>query len=104
MHLQSVLYEILFHPLEEQVSASYTCIYLYFSSVLQIPQAVNFLIFLHCDCSGIMALCATSSYYDITEVATRILPNVVVLTIDPDRLHPANGLLFSYIPVEIVWF
>ncbi|KAF4350249.1 hypothetical protein G4B88_020462 [Cannabis sativa] len=34
--------------------------------------------------AGIMALCATSSYYDINEVATRILPNVVVLTIDPD--------------------
>ncbi|GKU98241.1 hypothetical protein SLEP1_g11270 [Rubroshorea leprosula] len=34
--------------------------------------------------AGIMALCATSSYYDITEVATRILPNVVILTIDPD--------------------
>ncbi|KAJ7973615.1 Protein kinase family protein with ARM repeat domain [Quillaja saponaria] len=34
--------------------------------------------------AGIMALCATSSYYDISEVATRILPNVVVLTIDPD--------------------
>ncbi|KAG4957731.1 hypothetical protein JHK85_044111 [Glycine max] len=35
--------------------------------------------------AGIMALCATSSYYDITEVATRILANVVVLTIDPNR-------------------
>ncbi|KAH9602245.1 hypothetical protein KSS87_009758 [Heliosperma pusillum] len=34
--------------------------------------------------AGIMALCATSSSYDISEVATRILPNVVVLTIDPD--------------------
>ncbi|XP_010252047.1 PREDICTED: probable inactive serine/threonine-protein kinase scy1 isoform X2 [Nelumbo nucifera] len=34
--------------------------------------------------AGIMALCATSSYYDTTEIATRILPNVVVLTIDPD--------------------
>lgn len=34
--------------------------------------------------AGIMALCATSSYYDITEIAMRILPNVVVLTIDPD--------------------
>ncbi|XP_038720856.1 probable inactive serine/threonine-protein kinase scy1 isoform X2 [Tripterygium wilfordii] len=34
--------------------------------------------------AGIMALCATGSYYDITEIATRILPNVVVLTIDPD--------------------
>ncbi|XP_021754954.1 probable inactive serine/threonine-protein kinase scy1 [Chenopodium quinoa] len=34
--------------------------------------------------AGIMALCATSSYYDISEIATRILPNVVVLTIDPD--------------------
>ncbi|KDP21639.1 hypothetical protein JCGZ_03310 [Jatropha curcas] len=34
--------------------------------------------------AGIMALCATSSYYDINEIATRILPNVVVLTIDAD--------------------
>lgn len=34
--------------------------------------------------AGIMALCATSSNYDINEIATRILPNVVVLTIDPD--------------------
>ena len=37
--------------------------------------------------AGVMALCATSSYYDATEIATRILPNVVVLTIDPDRLY-----------------
>ncbi|XP_022149841.1 probable inactive serine/threonine-protein kinase scy1 isoform X1 [Momordica charantia] len=34
--------------------------------------------------AGVMALCATSGYYDSTEIATRILPNVVVLTIDPD--------------------
>ncbi|GAY53938.1 hypothetical protein CUMW_152800 [Citrus unshiu] len=34
--------------------------------------------------AGVMALCATSSYYDINEVATRVLPSVVVLTIDPD--------------------
>ncbi|XP_031485145.1 uncharacterized protein LOC116254141 isoform X1 [Nymphaea colorata] len=34
--------------------------------------------------AGIMALSATSAYYDITEIATRILPNIVVLTIDPD--------------------
>ncbi|XP_019052793.1 PREDICTED: probable inactive serine/threonine-protein kinase scy1 isoform X2 [Nelumbo nucifera] len=34
--------------------------------------------------AGVMALCATSSYYDTAEIATRILPNVVVLTIDPD--------------------
>ncbi|KAF6143029.1 hypothetical protein GIB67_041097 [Kingdonia uniflora] len=34
--------------------------------------------------AGIMALSATSSYYDTTEIATRILPNIVVLTIDPD--------------------
>lgn len=34
--------------------------------------------------AGVMALCATSSYYDSTEIATRILPMVVVLTIDPD--------------------
>ncbi|KAA3453514.1 N-terminal kinase-like protein isoform X1 [Gossypium australe] len=35
--------------------------------------------------AGVMALCATSSYYDMTEIATRILPNIVVLIIDPDR-------------------
>uniref|UniRef100_A0A7N0TIA1 Protein kinase domain-containing protein n=1 Tax=Kalanchoe fedtschenkoi TaxID=63787 RepID=A0A7N0TIA1_KALFE len=34
--------------------------------------------------AGVMALCATSSYYDITEVATRVLPTLVVLTVDPD--------------------
>nr|XP_043631418.1 probable inactive serine/threonine-protein kinase scy1 [Erigeron canadensis] len=34
--------------------------------------------------AGIMALCATSSYYDVQEIAARVLPNVVVLTIDPD--------------------
>ncbi|XP_010540261.1 PREDICTED: probable inactive serine/threonine-protein kinase scy1 [Tarenaya hassleriana] len=34
--------------------------------------------------AGIVALCATSSYYDDTEIATRVLPNVIVLTIDQD--------------------
>ncbi|XP_071711478.1 uncharacterized protein [Rutidosis leptorrhynchoides] len=34
--------------------------------------------------AGIMALCATSSYYEAQEIAVRILPNVVVLTVDPD--------------------
>ncbi|CAI9287685.1 unnamed protein product [Lactuca saligna] len=34
--------------------------------------------------AGIMALCATSSYYEPQEIAARILPNVVVPTIDPD--------------------
>ncbi|KAF8085689.1 hypothetical protein N665_0650s0003 [Sinapis alba] len=34
--------------------------------------------------AGIVALCATSTTYDDTEIATRILPNVVVLTIDQD--------------------
>ncbi|KVI07084.1 Armadillo-like helical [Cynara cardunculus var. scolymus] len=37
--------------------------------------------------AGIMALCATSSYYDAQEIAARILPNVVVLIIDPDSFH-----------------
>ncbi|KAI4302035.1 hypothetical protein L6164_035255 [Bauhinia variegata] len=40
--------------------------------------------FPHARAAGIMALSATSSYYDTTEIATRILPNVIVLTIDPD--------------------
>lgn len=35
--------------------------------------------------AGIMALCATSAYYDMSEIATRVLPNIVVLTIDPDH-------------------
>ncbi|CAM8955388.1 unnamed protein product [Rhodiola kirilowii] len=34
--------------------------------------------------AGVMALCATSSYYDITEIATRVLPTLVVLTVDSD--------------------
>ncbi|PWA65021.1 protein kinase family protein with ARM repeat domain-containing protein [Artemisia annua] len=40
--------------------------------------------FPHARGAGLMALCATSSYYDAQEIAARILPNVVVLTIDPD--------------------
>lgn len=47
--------------------------------------------------SGIMALCATSSYYDVTEIATRILPNIVVLTIDPDRY-----LFFLFVGISLV--
>ena len=38
-----------------------------------------------CFMAGIMALSVTSSYYEVTEIATRILPNIVVLTFDPDR-------------------
>ncbi|KAK1283438.1 hypothetical protein QJS10_CPB21g01646 [Acorus calamus] len=34
--------------------------------------------------AGVMALTATSSYYDMTEIATRIMPNLAALTIDPD--------------------
>ncbi|PWZ32845.1 hypothetical protein Zm00014a_014315 [Zea mays] len=34
--------------------------------------------------AGIMALSVTGSYYEMTEIATRILPNIVVLTFDPD--------------------
>jgi hypothetical protein len=48
--------------------------------------------------AGVMALCATSSYYDINEIATRILPNVVVLTIDPDRLY-FLWMIFTYFSV-----
>lgn len=31
-----------------------------------------------------MALIATAEYYDAAEIATRILPHLVVLTADPD--------------------
>ncbi|KAL4189988.1 hypothetical protein AMTRI_Chr08g168240 [Amborella trichopoda] len=41
--------------------------------------------------AGVMALNATSAYYDVTEIATRILPNVVVLTIDPDSDVRSNA-------------
>jgi SCY1-like protein 1 len=34
--------------------------------------------------AGIMALMATTEYYDATEIATRILPHLVVLTVDSD--------------------
>ncbi|KAL3698434.1 hypothetical protein R1sor_012510 [Riccia sorocarpa] len=34
--------------------------------------------------AGIMALTATVQYYDATEIATRILPHLVVLTVDGD--------------------
>ena len=48
----------------------------------------------------IMALCATSSYYDVTEIATRILPNIVVLTIDPDRYLSS----FLFVTISLVFF
>jgi hypothetical protein len=41
-----------------------------------------------------MALSVTSSYYDMTEIATRILPNIVVLTFDPDRYGLLSFLYF----------
>ncbi|GBG89859.1 hypothetical protein CBR_g49707 [Chara braunii] len=34
--------------------------------------------------AGVMALMATAEYYDVVETATRILPSVMVLTMDPD--------------------
>lgn len=39
-------------------------------------------------CSGIMALMATAEYYDAAEIATRILPHLVVLTVDSDGYRP----------------
>jgi SCY1-like protein 1 len=44
--------------------------------------------------AGIMALSVTSSYYEMTEIATRILPNIVVLTFDPDRYNLYRSLYF----------
>lgn len=54
----------------------------YILMLLCMPLSINIIVYW----AGIMALCATSSSYDVNEIATRILPNVVVLTIDPDRL------------------
>eukprot|EP00850_Spirogloea_muscicola_P018631 SM000173S03000 [mRNA] locus=s173:126339:132282:+ [translate_table: standard] len=34
--------------------------------------------------AGIMAIMATKEYYEVSEIATRLLPSLVVLTIDPD--------------------
>lgn len=85
MHLLFVLCVI--HSLRPGVQVEYnnflnqllTVICLYHP----LSYSINYHIFM---VAGIMALCATSSYYDSTEIAARILPNVVVLTIDPDRL------------------
>ena len=57
----------------------------YLSKILEIWSASMYANQIYFSVAGIMALCATSSYYDINEIATRILPNVIVLTIDPDR-------------------
>lgn len=42
-----------------------------------------------------MALMATAEYYDATEIATRILPHLVVLTVDPDGYN-ASSTYFPY--------
>eukprot|EP00850_Spirogloea_muscicola_P019492 SM000191S05241 [mRNA] locus=s191:167738:173694:- [translate_table: standard] len=34
--------------------------------------------------AGVMAIMATKEYYEVSEIATRLLPSLVVLTIDPD--------------------
>lgn len=105
MHLLSVHYVILSHLPEEQVLefSLYPCIFLarFFlimfwgfdmcalnlslPSFSYIGQLFNSMRCKKIILAGIMALCATSSYYDSTEIATRILPNIVVLTIDPDK-------------------
>jgi hypothetical protein len=46
-------------------------------------------------CTGLMALVATSMYYDTMEIGTRILPSVVVLTVDVDRYCIAVDLLLN---------
>jgi hypothetical protein len=63
--------------------------------------------------AGIMALSVTSSYYEMTEIATRILPNIVVLTFDPDRyttsvskfslFHVSNHIT-CFVPVKSMCF
>ncbi|TYI83539.1 hypothetical protein E1A91_D05G300000v1 [Gossypium mustelinum] len=52
--------------------------------------------------AGVMALCATSSYYDMTEIATRILPNIVVLIIDPDSDVRSKAFQAVYQFLQIV--
>jgi glycerol-3-phosphate acyltransferase PlsY len=47
-----------------------------------------------------MALMATVEYYDATEIATRILPHLVVLTIDPDGYNS----FVAHIPLQFILF
>lgn len=67
------------------------CILFYFELIVFALQWVRYVIYKReitqrlWIVAGVMALCATSSYYDMTEIATRVLPNVVVLTVDADR-------------------
>ena len=95
MHLQSVHCVILSLLPEEQVymfivSFSYSWFwkcFLWFSKQFLFPGFLGVIkLIWNYVVAGVMALCATSSYYDMTEIATRILPNIVVLIIDPDRL------------------
>ncbi|GLJ36990.1 hypothetical protein SUGI_0749180 [Cryptomeria japonica] len=52
--------------------------------------------------AGVMALSATSAYYDPSEVATRILPNVVVLTVDPDSEVRSKAFEAIHLFLEIM--
>jgi len=40
-----------------------------------------------------MALMATAEYYDAAEIATRILPHLVVLIVDSDRYSSTSACL-----------
>jgi hypothetical protein len=61
---------------------------------------------------GIMALMATTEYYDATEIATRILPHLVVLTVDSDRYTRSSPMkymqnvdaLLIYLLVKVLSF
>ncbi len=61
---------------------------------------------------GIMALMATTEYYDATEIATRILPHLVVLTVDSDRYTHSSPMkymqnvdaLLIYLLVKVLSF
>ena len=85
MLLQFVHYAIHSLQQEEQVLQSVVFHQVEYPLVLLFYVTTNNMFFVFFVLTGIMAVCATSSYYDISEIATRILPNVVVLTIDPDR-------------------
>jgi len=92
---------------EEQVSYSAFSVLVAIFIVYFTGNSSFFYLFFEKIVTGVMALSATKSFYDVTEIATRILPNVVVLTIDPDRsppVGPFNWFLLLYSSDYIVMY
>ena len=47
---------------------------------------------------------ATLEYYDASEIATRILPHLVVLTVDSDGYNSFSAYLLTTWFCSVVWY